>query len=223
MERKRFICLFLICLLSSILFTVAGGYAAPPDNFTAKMVMSEMVMPIAKMGTKMRIETPMMKGIVTITELDLKKMIMMSTVSKTYTEQSVGEEMPSLYDPKVVFEKKKIGTETIDGHPCIKYDTLFYHKDNPSDKYRATVWEAQDLGGLMIRNEVIMPERLRMGGPSKVVSELKDIKLGTAKASMFEVPAGYKKVNSMMEMMGGMEDMEDMEIMKEQMKKSKRK
>jgi hypothetical protein len=33
---------------------------------------------------------------------------------------------------------------------------------------------------------------------------------------MFEVPAGYKKVSSMMEMMGGMEDME---MTPEQMKK----
>jgi len=223
MERKKFIGMFMLCFLSGILLITMVGFAAPPDNFTAKMVMSEMVMPIAKMGTKMRIENPMMKGIVTITELDLKKMIMMSTVSKTYTEQSVGEEMPSLYDPKVVFEKKKIGSETIDGHTCIKYDTVFYLKDNPAEKYRATVWEAQDLGGLMIRNEVIMPERLRMGGPSKVVSELKEIKLGAAEASMFEVPAGYKKVNSMMEIMGGMEGMEDTEMMKEQMKKSRRK
>lgn len=206
MKRKRFIYLFLSCFLSIILFTVTIGFSAPPDNFTAKMVMSEMVMPIAKMGNKMRIENPMIPGIVTITQLDLKKMIMMSTINKTYTEQSIAEEMPSLYDSNVVSEKKKIGSETIDGHPCIKYDTLFYFKDNPAEKYRATVWEAQDLGGLMIRNEVIMPERLRMGGPSKVVSELKDIKLGAAKSSMFEVPAGYKKVSSMMEIMGGMGD-----------------
>ncbi|MDH5769536.1 MAG: DUF4412 domain-containing protein [Nitrospirota bacterium] len=222
MEKKRSAYLFLACLLTGILFTGTVVFSAPPDNFTAKMVMSEMVMPIAKMGNKMRVENPMMKGIVTITQMDLKKMIMMSTVNKTYTEQSIAEEMPSLYDSNVVFEKKKIGSETIDGHQCIKYNTVFYLKDKPAEKYRAIVWEAQDLGGLMIRNEVIMPERLRMGGPSKVVSELKDIKLGAAKSSMFEVPAGYKKVSSMMEIMGGMEGMEDMEMTPEQMKQMRK-
>lgn len=217
MGKKAFVLMILSCFLFCIFLTARVGFAAPPDNFTAKMVTEGMVMPMAKMGDKMRVENPMMPGFVTISLMGLKKMIMMSTVNKTYTEQIFGEEMPSIYDPKAVFEKKKIGSETIDGHPCIKYDTVFYLKDKPAEKYRATVWEAQDLGGLMIRSEMIIPEILRRGGPSKVVSELKEIRVGAAKASMFEVPSGYKKVNSMMELMGGMEGM--MDIMPEQMKK----
>jgi hypothetical protein len=40
----------------------------------------------------------------------------------------------------------------------------------------------------------------------------KDVKLGAATASMFEVPAGYTKVNSAQEVMGfgGMGNMEEM-------------
>jgi hypothetical protein len=47
-------------------------------------------------------------------------------------------------------------------------------------------------------------------GERKTVTELKDIKLGAAKASMFEVPKDYRKVNNMMEMMGGMGNMKEM-------------
>jgi len=39
---------------------------------------------------------------------------------------------------------------------------------------------------------------------------------------MFEVPAGYKKVSSMMEIMGGMEGMGGMEMTPEQMKKMRK-
>lgn len=218
MEReRRMMRLVLICISIGIWFIVGQAFAAPPDNFTAKMVMREMTMPMAKMGNKMRAENPMMQGMVTITLRDEKKMIMISTVNKTYMEQPLEEKTPSVYDPRAVIEKKKIGSETIDGHPCIKYDAVYYLKDKPDDKYKATLWEAQDLGGLVIRNEVTIPENKRAGGPEKMVSELKEIKVGAANPSMFEVPSGCRKVNNMMELMGGPGGMEEM--MKQRKKK----
>jgi hypothetical protein len=50
-----------------------------------------------------------------------------------------------------------------------------------------------------------------------MVSELKEIKVGAANASMFEIPKDYKKVDNMMELMGGMEKMQEM--MKQRRKK----
>jgi hypothetical protein len=214
MGRKKMKKLFLICIVTGILFIIGSVFAAPPENFTAKMVMQGMVMPMAKMGNKTRMENPMMEGMVTISPMDSRKTIMMSTVNKTYMEQGYKEDTPSVYDPQVVFEKKKIGSETIDGHPCIKYDTTFYLKDKPAEKYRAVIWEAQDLGGLPIRNEMIIPPDKRHGGLDKMVTELKEIKVGAARASMFEVPANFKKVNSMQEVMGMGGMMKQMERMK---------
>ncbi|MEW6003310.1 MAG: hypothetical protein AB1638_11795 [Nitrospirota bacterium] len=218
--KKKFGVFILSFLLSVILSFPMIVSAAPPDNFTAKMIMSGMTMPMAKMGDKMRVENPMLQSLVTISLLGSKKMIMMSTVNKTYFEQNLKEDTPSVYDPRVVFEKKKIGSETIDGHPCIKYDTTFYLKDKPAEKFRAIIWEAQDLGGLPIRNELIIPENKRMGKGGRIISELREIKVGAAKASMFEVPGGYKKVSNMMEVMGGMENMgKTLEQMKQRRKK----
>ncbi|MBE0556380.1 MAG: DUF4412 domain-containing protein, partial [Proteobacteria bacterium] len=100
---------------------------------------------MAKMGTKSRMENPGMKGLVTITIADAKKTIMMNTDGKTYYEQPTQdrEKAPDVYDPDMVFDKKKIGTETIDGHPCIKYDATFYRKSKPEEKHKAILWEAQ--------------------------------------------------------------------------------
>ena len=191
--------------------------ADPPDNYTATLVMEGMSMSIAKMGGKTRSEKPMMQGMVTLHFMDTQKMIMMSPANKTYMEQPLdSKQTPALDDPRVVIEKKQIGSETIDGHPCIKYDSVFYIKDNPSEKYKAVLWEAKDLGGLIIRNETTLPPGKMGGGERKAVTELKDVKIGAAQASLFEVPKDYRRVDNMMEMMGGMDKMKEM--FKQQMK-----
>jgi len=183
--------------------------AAPPDNFTGNMSFMGMSMPMAKMGNKTRAENVMFGGLVTINYMDQKKTVTMNTKAKTYFEHPTQERVPSIYDPNVVIEKKKIGTETIDGHPCIKYNAVYYNKEKPQDKFNSILWEAQDLGGLPVKNEVSIPEnKRREGGPDKFTYELKGIKVGAAKASMFEVPKDYKKVSSMSEVMG--EEMREM-------------
>jgi hypothetical protein len=211
MKKKRFLLVVLVTSLLPIWLTAPSAPAGPPDNYTAILVMEGMTMPIAKMGNKMRSENPMMQGMVNLHFLDSRKMILMSTTNKTYMEQEMQQERaPSIDDPRVVIEKKQIGSETIDGHPCNKYDAVFYLKDKQAEKYKATLWEAKDLGGLAIRNETILPPEKAPGGRGKIMTELKEIKVGAAQASLFEVPKDYRKVNNMMEMMGGMEKMDEM-------------
>ncbi len=152
--------------MASILSTGLPVLAAPPDNFTATMVSSGMEMPMAKMGTKSRVENPGMKGLVTITIADAKKTIMMNTANKTYYEQQTQDrgKAPDVYDPDMVFDKKKVGTETIDGHPCIKYDAIFYRKSKPEEKHKATLWEAQDLKDFAIQTEFSVPANQQLSG-----------------------------------------------------------
>ena len=207
-------------LVSLLLMTgmLSGGsslLAAPPDNFTATMVTSGMEMPMAQMGAKNRVENPAMKGLVTIHLADMKKSIMLNTANRTYFEQPMAERGNAAdpYDPEVVFDKKKVGTDTIDGHPCIKYDATFYRKSRPGEKFKATLWEAQDLKGFTIQTEMTVPANPQYpGSGGKMVMKFKDIRLGAAKASMFEVPGDYTKVNSMPELMGlgGMGNFEEM-------------
>jgi hypothetical protein len=140
---------------------------------------------------------------------------MLNTVNKTYFEQPIQDRgnAPDPYNPDVVFEKKKVGTDTIDGHPCIKYDATFYRKSQPGEKFRATLWEAEDLKGFTIQTEMSVPANPQYpGSGGKMVMKFKDVRLGAAKASMFAVPGDYRKVNSMPEVMGlgGMGNIEEM-------------
>ena len=204
-----------VFFMAGILLTGFSVFAAPPDNFTATMVSSGMEMPMAKMGTRNRVENPGMKGLVTISLADAKKTIMMNTVGKTYYEQPIQnqERTPDVYDSDMVFDKTKVGTDTIDGHPCIKYDAVFYRKSKPGEKHKATIWEAQDLKNFTIQTEVTVPANPNyQGSGGKMIMKFKDIRLGAATASMFEVPGNYRKVNSVQEVMGvgGMGNMSEM-------------
>jgi len=216
--RKRRMGMFTIGFLGFALFLADIVSPAPPDNYTAQMSMGGMTMPMARMGDKTRIENPMMQGLVTITSKAEKKMIMLSVPNKAYLEQPLQERTPNLHDPDVVVEKKKIGSEKVDGHPCTKHDVVFYRKEKPEEKFKGVIWEAEDLGGLPIRQEIDSPEARKGGAPGKVggsgkmVIEMKEIKVGGASASMFEIPKDFKRVNSMPELMGGLGKM--MEQMK---------
>ena len=116
-----------LLLMTGILSGGSSLLAAPPNNFTATMVTSGMEMPMAQMGAKNRVENPAMKGMVTIHLADMKKSILLNTTNKTYFEQPIAEHGNAAdpYDPDVVFDKKKVGTDTIDDHPCIIYDATF--------------------------------------------------------------------------------------------------
>jgi hypothetical protein len=188
------------------------------------MVTQGMEMPMARMGSKSRVENAGMPGVTTISLGDAKKTIMMNNATKVYSEQVHQErdQMPSMYDPDVVFEKKKVGNETIDGHPCVKYDSIYYRKSKPDEKHKATIWEAQDLKDFPIQMEITVPANPKYpGSGGKMVMKYKDVKLGAATASMFDVPAGYKKVNSPQEVMG-FGNMGNMEEMMKKMPKGQR-
>lgn len=202
--------LILALLCTVVLMTGTSAFAAAPDNFTGKMVIAGtgVVMDFARMGDKMRTDNPSIRGLVSISIPSANKSVSMYIPNKLYFEHPINtNEAPSLHNSNVVFDKKKSGQETIDGHPCIKYDTVYYLKDKPEDKYKAVIWEASDLGGLIIRYEIKMSDVKRpmppgIGGQT-VVTEIKDIKIGAATSLMFEVPKDYKKAGTMQELMAG--------------------
>ncbi|HOV89805.1 MAG TPA: hypothetical protein PKW07_03740 [Syntrophorhabdaceae bacterium] len=216
MKFKRLSWVILIGVFIGFMSFIPHAFAAPPDNFTAIMVTEGIQTPMAKMGNKTRIENVGMKDIVTIANGDTKKSITLNINKKIYYEESIKQQdgiMP-YYETDMVVDKKKMGTERIDGHPCNKYDVVYYRKSNPKDKFKAIIWEATDLKDFPIKMEFAGPQ-------GKTTIMYKDIKIGAAKASMFEVPKGYKKVNSVQEVMGigmgmGMKEME--EIMKNMQK-----
>jgi len=194
-----------LTILISLLLCMVYGFAEP-TNYTATMVDMGKESPYARDGNKVREEMTMgqpgMGKMISIIRMDLNKIYMLNPGKKTYFENDWQSEknrqrMPSVYDtnPDYKIDKIKVGTATIDKHPCIKY-TVTITNQKTQDKYTGTSWEATDLQNLPIRYESIMDNGTRY------VINLKNIKLNTATAEMFETPAEYTKVDSMPELMG---------------------
>ncbi|KJU85803.1 conserved hypothetical protein, secreted [Candidatus Magnetobacterium bavaricum] len=190
-------------LLGLLLLMSAGVVdAVPADNYTAKMTLGGMSMTVACMDNKMRVENPSIKGIVFINLPDARKSITISNDTKSYMEQPLRQETPSPCDKNATMEKKKTDNETVNDHPCTRYNVTFHIKDRPKARYEGVIWEADDLGGLIIKYEVKPIDPKRKGKASTVKMELTDIKVGTADKSMFEVPKTYKRVSSMHDLIG---------------------
>ncbi len=98
---------------------------------------------------------------------------------------------------KPVVEKTKVGSETIDGHPCDKFRVVITTKDGKSQE--GFIWNAKDLGGMTIRSEVESKD-------FKMTTELKKVVLKSSPASVFEIPQGYTEAKSFMDLMMPAED-----------------
>ncbi len=132
-------------------------------------------------------QSPMSKMVV-ISRGDKKKgYTLYPNVQKYLVHDETGERGEK---PKV--EKKKVGSETIDGHPCTKYKVVITPKEGPQQE--GFIWNARDLGGMTIRSEVENKD-------FKITTDLKKIVLKRSPSSVFEIPAGYTEAKNFMELM----------------------
>ena len=196
MTCKKYVITFLI--ITTAMFTINCTSTNQPDNFTATFVAGGIEMPMARLQNRTRVENPILKGVITISLGDEKKTITMNTKKKMYFEEPMKDQPPSIYDSNVVIKKKHVGTEEINGYSCTVFDVVFYRKDNPEEKFEAKTWEAYDLKSLAIKTEMASPN----GDGTTFTSEFKNVELGAAKVSMFEVPADYTLAEDLNDVMG---------------------
>jgi hypothetical protein len=159
-----------------------------------------MEMPIAVATHKFRMDMDMSKMMKGDTKSPISKMVMIERGDKkagytlypnnrkyiVHTENSeIGEK------PKV--EKTKVGSEVIDNHPTDKYKVIITYKDGKSQE--GFIWNATDnLNGMTIKSEVENKD-------FKITTYVRNIRLGTPRASLFEIPAGYTEAKGFMDLM----------------------
>lgn len=96
-------------------------------------------------------------------------------------------------------QKTRLGMETIDGHPTVKYQISVEKPDGGTNQ--VTTWEATDMNNFPIKAQF-------NEGQTVATLTFKDIKQSKPDASLFVVPTDYKQYDSMrammMSQMGGM-------------------
>ncbi len=125
---------------------------------------------------------------------DEQRMIMINNEKKLYYDGVVSDNMAGIEKQiKASQAKGKVlGTETVSGLKCTKkevesvFEMMGYKKVS-----KQIVW---------VSDRLEMPVRTQTEGGH--IGELRNIKKGKQKASLFEAPKGYQKVSSMMAVMG---------------------
>lgn len=137
---------------------------------------------------KQRVESSAQgKSGVMIIRPDKKVMWMLMPEQNLYMEMPIQrrKDMPmQTQEPGVKFEKEFLGNDTVEGHPTKKYHLKVLRAGKMENS--GFMWEATDLHNFPIKHQ---------SEDKTVTSVMKNIKTGPVSASLFEIPAGYSKMD----------------------------
>jgi hypothetical protein len=206
---KRIFLVGLFALLSTIpAFKASAGegdnpLANAPTQYSADMVITRKAVRPTSMpapapmhvyvdGNKRRTDRDIQGGIISILRGDVNKRYILTVSSKTYIEAPL---TPGMLEPITASGKKmgiqeKVGTEEVNGELCDKYRLGSDTGKTPQTRQPGPVDSGRPRGFIWVGQSTHM---IVKSDNSNYTVEWKNIKLGPPDASVFEVPADYKK------------------------------
>jgi len=229
---KRFACTVCgLVSLASVSWAQMPGGKPPPDpcaalakffsrdaafTASAKVVVTAkkardnqtMVMHFAVSGRKMRNEMDMTKmggvrasDVEGMKQMGMDQMVVLALPEKPATYMMFPNlksycDMPTSGkgNPEGKVEKTELGSDTVEKHACKKSKLTFTDKDGQTAE--AMVWEATDLKDFPIQYQTVENEQT-------TTTTFSDIKMEKPDASLFDLPADYKKYGNMQALMMG--------------------
>lgn len=122
-----------------------------------------------------------------------KSMLVIYPSVQGYIEMPMPDQMTTA-EKDIKLTKSKLGTETIDGHPCVKNKVVI--TDAAGQKNEGIVWNATDMAEFPIQMQ--MQDR-ETGGT--MTTRFRDVKIVKPDARDFEAPAAFKKYSDPMQLM----------------------
>ena len=186
--------IYAVSIIVLSLFTVMSFGADPTafKNYSADMettsAQGSFTSKIFFKDGKIRMEGTQGSKSINIIRPDKKVIWMLMLDSKTYMEilldLSTQDIQSKLRDPNIKTDKEFIANEVVDKHPAKKYH-LTITTDGKKDK-AGYIWEATDLNNFTVKYQ---------SEDKKITTVWKNIKTGGVADSVFELPAGYKKMD----------------------------
>lgn len=166
--------------------------AAPQAEFHAQVDYAEQgsrqVMQVYVKGARYRIErTADGQPAIVLVDRDRKIIDLISAAQKSYHESSTSNPLAALYDPFEVMSAtasmsqgltKNLGTETVNGYVCSKYELVTKDGSTALVDY----WVARDLN---------FPVKIVVPLPGGMTLNVREVQAGTQDDSLFKVPAGF--------------------------------
>lgn len=151
----------------------------PNGTFTSKIV--------SKDGKQRMEHSARGKEMINIVRSDKKVAWMLMPDRKVYMEMPLDSRkqdiLSQLHDPSIKTDKEFLGNETVDNHPTKKYHVTIIRDGRKESS--GFLWEASDLNNFPVKYQ---------NEDKTVTTVWKNIKFGSAPDSLFEIPAGYKKM-----------------------------
>lgn len=181
--------LFLVLLLTISFSSAALAMEFSADTVTTMQGGQKMSGKMYFKPDKFRMEMKTNEETVMITRIDKKVTWNVMPKQKMYMEMPFDLKNKPKVEEKFAgeIERKEVGSETIDGHPTKKYLITYKVGDKKDQVYQ---WLATDIK-FPVRTAAV---------DGSWAQEFKNIKMGPQRDSLFEVPAGFQK----MQMPGGM-------------------
>ena len=185
MVKKLVGILFVLFLLSA----TASAFEFSADTISTHKGGYETKGKIYSKTGKFRMEMNSPQEMIMITRLDKKVGWNIMPRQKTYMELPFNPRNKPQVEEKFEgeMERKLVGNETIDGHPTKKY-LVTYKVEN--EKHQVYQWLATDIN-FPVKTSAV---------DGSWSQEFRNVKMGGQPDSLFEVPAGYTKI----QMPGGM-------------------
>ncbi|MBF0565533.1 MAG: DUF4412 domain-containing protein [Nitrospirae bacterium] len=190
MLRKILLVFLSVLVFSSVSVGVQAfmtkEYSADLETVTNKDTVTSKVF---FKGGKVRMETSARGNeAIMIIRHDKKLTLMLMPDRMIYMEMPLQSKkrdiQAQMHDPDVKTEKDFIGNETIDNHPAKKYHVTFY-RDGAKEN-SGFMWEATDLNNFPVRFQ---------NEDKTSMTTWRNIKMGGVSDDLFEIPAGYKKMD----------------------------
>ncbi|MGD1088999.1 MAG: DUF4412 domain-containing protein [Verrucomicrobiota bacterium] len=172
--------------------TMSGKISFDRGNSRFEMDMSEMQGGNLPPDAMAQMKSMGLDQMVTISQPDKKVIYMIYPNAQAYAEIIPPAPDSSATNSDASVVSTELGKETVDGHPCVKNETVV--TDKQGEKHEFTVWNASDLKNFPI--QVQMNEQ-----GNTMTTFYKNISFARPDASLFNPPAGYAKYDSMQEMM----------------------
>lgn len=129
---------------------------------------------------------------VAISRPDTKTVYLIYPGLTAYVENSQRDTETTKPDSAFKIDMTELGSENLDGHPCIKYKAVI--TDDKGKTHESTVWKANDLKKFPIKIET------NESGHTTTML-FTNIKMEKPDAALFEAPKDYKKYDNQQQLM----------------------
>jgi hypothetical protein len=133
-----------------------------------------------------------MDKMVTISRPDKKVSLLIYPGLQSYAELPMTGKEAAVATTEFKIEKKSLGKETIDSHPCEKNKVTM--TDDKGEKRDAVIWNASDMKDFPVQMQMT-------ADGTEILMTFKDVKFEKPAAKLFEAPSDFTKYDNVQTMM----------------------